>query len=166
MRKLLVFLFVLSLVAGNAQLAEVRAVHDGDSYRVLFLDGTSKWIRVWGVDAPEVPSNKMKKYQDFGKEAGDSMRQMLRSKFVYVDSISVDYYGRTVAKISFDSLDITTYLISTGKAWWYDNSNLSGEDLQILKALQQTAKDNKVGLWGLPGKKIRPATFRSRYTVK
>lgn len=164
MKQILVILLSFYFIDLAAQPAVVKAVHDGDSFKVKYDDGRIKWIRLWGVDAPEVISNKINARQPYGKESGDHVRKLIKGKRVQVDSIRTDLYGRTVAKVKLDTIDLTTYLISTGNAWWFNNSKIRTNELDSLKVLQDSAQVNKLGLWGLPGRKLRPSSWRALNT--
>lgn len=157
-----IFLFIFSTNISFSQRAIVRAVHDGDSYKVKFQDGHIRWIRLWGVDAPEVTNATVRIPQTYGQESGNHMRKLIKGKEVVIDSIRTDVYGRIVAKVQYDTIDLTTYVISEGLGWWFNNDKISTPELDRLKLIQNYAKELKKGLWGMPGKKIRPSTFRAQ----
>lgn len=150
------------------QNATVMAVHDGDSFKVRFDDSakTTVWIRLWGVDCPEVRSNYVTANQPYGVEVGDSMRLMLKGWRVTVDTLYRDLYGRPVAKVNFQGKDITEYLISTGKGWYYSSKGMTPKTREKLKKMQADAQANKLGLWGLDGEKIKPSDFRKKNKPK
>ena len=157
------FILILLLFlqfATFAQTATVKAVHDADSYKVQFDDGRIRWVRLYGVDAPEVVSNKISKDQPYGRQAANNIRALIKGRQVRIDSVTSDIYNRLVAKVYLDTIDLTVYTISTGNAWWLNNANIKPEEFNRLKALQEVAKKNKLGLWALPGTKQRPSTFR------
>ena len=52
---LITLLFTTSLSALSAQdTVLVKAVHDGDSYKIQWNSGEIEWVRLWGCDAWEV----------------------------------------------------------------------------------------------------------------
>ena len=79
------------IVASTATNATVMAVHDGDSYKVKMDNGETKWIRLWGVDCPEVISNHINKNQPYGVQSVNTIRQLIKGKRVIVDSVTTDY---------------------------------------------------------------------------
>lgn len=159
--KLTILFLLFSFTLSAQRLAEVRAVHDGDSFRVKYEDGKSKWIRLFGTDSPEVISNYITRDQPFGRAAGDSVRALIKGKLVAVDSVRTDLYGRTVAKVTLnDGTDLSSYVVANGWAWWWNNARIASDNLDYLKKLQTDAQNAKLGLWGLPGRKIRPSTWR------
>jgi len=165
MKQLLFFLAFIGFffTSPGQKPAIVKAVHDGDSYRVEYLDGRKVWVRLWGTDCPEIISNHITADQDFGRAAGNLVREMIKGKTVMVDSVRTDLYGRTVARITLEGgQDLTQVVIFNGWGWWFNNSRISSGELDILKDLQRKAQESKSGLWALPGRKIRPGTFRSQ----
>lgn len=161
-------LFPLSLFSQDTVL--VKAVHDGDSYKIQWKTGEIEWVRLWGVDCPEVQSNHITKAQPYGVQAGNFVRSWLKGEYVEVDTFvsQDDPFLRRVVKIKLDSTlysylygtvpgeyvtDLSTYLVLNGYAWWVDKS---------LQESMDVAKQSKMGLWGLPGRKVRPDTWRKR----
>jgi endonuclease YncB( thermonuclease family) len=183
MRFLLIIFSFLALQASAQTVdvcAEVRAVHDGDSYRVVFQDTAgifhNEWVRLWAVDCPEVVSNHISKNQPGGVQAGNQMRDLLKGEFVWLDTLYRDGYDRLVCKVysqfplgSTDSTtlfiltSLTDYVIENGLGWADTKyEDVSPEEEARLKKLQRDAQDARVGLWGLPGRKLRPSTWRER----
>lgn len=161
------FLLQLSLSFGQGPNATVLAVHDGDSYKVK-LDSVDKpfWIRLWGVDCPEVRSNYVSASQRYGVEIGDTVRQMIKNQRVYVDTLYRDLYNRVVAKVYFGEIDMTPYLVQNGFAWYSASKQMDKYQRDALKELQKQAKKNKIGLWADNQRIISPSTFRKRNKAK
>lgn len=137
----------------------VKAVHDGDSYKIDFGDEVI-WVRIHGCDSPEVISNHVTANQPYGKEAGNTIRELIKGKKVKVESLLQDQYGRWVCKIFLDELDLTEYIISNGLGWYNNDPKIEESYKRKLKAEQLIAKAGKKGLWGEPGRKVRPETWR------
>lgn len=162
---LLVLISFLPLMAFSQIPVQVKAVHDGDSYKVKLQD-TTFWIRIYGCDAPEVISNHVSKHQPYGLKAASNVRVLIKSDTIYIDTLFRDQYNRLICKVYLDSLkldNLTDWLIKTGNAWWLGEPNMSSGTKSYLQALQQEAVNNKAGLWGLSGRKLRPSTWRSKY---
>lgn len=174
MKQFLITLFVLCSFRGYSQLllpdtVVVKAVHDGDSYKVQYPNGEVEWVRLWGVDCPEVISNHIKKNQPYGVQAGNFVRSWLKGERVVMHSEveTDDPFGRRIVRIQVDSAlyskldsvpgefmnDLSAYLVENGYAWYINAS---------LKENQERAKQTKIGLWALPGRKLRPETWRKR----
>jgi len=147
--------------------ATVTRVHDGDSYAVKFhhLPDTNIFIRLKNVDAPEIKFF-VSKDQPYGRAAGNHMRNYLKNREVQVTFRYFDIYQRLVCDVRLDSIDLTEYVISNGIGWYLDDVVISATRAEKLKQLQETAKLNKLGLWGEPGRKLRPSTWRKRYSLR
>jgi len=130
------------LVAGSAAqgaefTAKVVVVLDGDTVMVQRKGGLVK-IRLNEIDAPE-------KAQAFGETSRRSLSEMVLGKQVKVSSQAVDKYGRMVAHLGLDGLDVNAEQIRRGMAWEY--SHFHGN--KALVALQEEAKQVPRGLWAL-----------------
>lgn len=125
--------------AGSTQefSAKVIAVLDGDT--VLVLRGHHKIkVRLAEIDAPE-------KAQVFGEASKRSLSGIVLGKQVKVASQAVDKYGRIVAHLSLDGLDVNAEQIRRGMAWEYSSYHSN----QRLVALEAEARQVPRGLWAL-----------------
>jgi endonuclease YncB( thermonuclease family) len=126
-------------ISGWAQSAEfttkVIAVLDGDTVLVRRASGLVK-IRLAEIDAPE-------KAQTFGETSKQSLSGMVLGKQVKIVSQAVDQYGRLVAHLSVDGLEVNAEQIRRGMAWEYSNFHSN----KILIALQNEAQQAPRGLW-------------------
>lgn len=93
-------------------------------------------IRLAEIDAPE-------KAQTFGEASKQSLSGMVLGKQVKVVSQAVDQYGRLIAHLSVDGLDVNAEQIRRGMAWEYSNFHSN----QALIALQNESKQAPRGLW-------------------
>lgn len=150
---------------GVPQFAKVIAIHDGDSYGVRFLDrpDTTIFIRLHNVDAPEVIFY-VTKDQPYSRQAAQNVRDQIKGDTVSVTPIYKDVFGRLVCDVLDDSIDLTEWVIMSGNAWYQSDSATSLEREAKLKDLQKFAEKKKFGLWGQPGRKLRPDTWRKRYS--
>lgn len=94
------------------------AVHDGDTFT---LEG-NKIIRLYGVDTPEV-SNQFNDFNPtsgieglYGAEATEFTSNMILNHIVKYMHITNDPYGRDVARIQYDSKDLSLELVKAGLA--------------------------------------------------
>jgi len=90
--------------------AMVLAVHDGDTLSVRETNGVVQRIRVDGIDAPELR-------QRYGIEARDVLPALVLKRQVEVGVRGRDRYGRILARISIDGLDVSKALVERGLAW-------------------------------------------------
>ena len=115
--------------------AKVIAVLDGDTVLVRRVDGLLK-IRLAEIDAPE-------KAQIFGETSKRSLSEMVMGKQVKFVSETMDQYGRMVAHLSVDGLDVNAEQIRRGMAWEYSSFHSN----KALIALQHEAMQVPRGLW-------------------
>ena len=73
------------------RLVRVGRVLDADTYAGEMAGGVVR-LRLAGVDAPELG-------QPFGRAAADSVRRLLRGKYVWVRPAGTDGYGRTLCAV-------------------------------------------------------------------
>lgn len=153
--------------------AKVIVVLDGDT--VLVRRGGLVKIRLAEIDAPEVghagmggkPPNSQKA-QPFGEISKRSLSAMVLGKQVDVVTRAVDQYGRLVAKLSVDGLDVNAEQVRRGMAWEYSYRHSN----HVLLALQGEAKQAGRGLWALdnptpPGewRRQHPGAFAEKHPL-
>lgn len=160
----LLFLSIISMTA-QSQKAVVFTVHDGDSYGVRFLSrpDTTVYIRLHNVDSPEIIFY-VTKDQPYGRQAAKNMLNYLKGDTVSVTVVYRDMFNRMVCDVVVDSVDVSEYVIATGNGWYQSDSATTLEREARLKALQQAADKANVGLWGEKGRKLRPETWRRKYS--
>lgn len=152
----------------------VKAVHDGDSFRVQWLNDSlnrNEWLRLYRADTPEVPGPGQPKYQQGGKEAGDFVRGLIKNDTIVFIPLNRDQYGRQVADVWITLLvdsvktqvSLTKLLIEDGWAWPVFAPGTPLKDQDELKALQKQAQYMNRGIWDkkrFPKRNILPSTFR------
>lgn len=145
---------LLLLLGGVAQAAEfeteVIAVIDGDTV-LIRRDHRVQKVRLADIDAPEGD-------QPFGAESQRSLVALVLHKKVQLVTQAVDKYGRLVAHLRVDRLDVNTEQIRRGMAWEYSFHHLDA----ALIALQAEAHQAMRGLWSLPAP-IPPGEWRKQH---
>lgn len=117
---------------------KVVGVTDGDTLAVL-LDGKSVRIRLEGIDAPESG-------QDFGSRAKQALSEIVFGRVVDVFVKEFDFYGRRVARVHVDGIDVSMALVRAGWAWHF----VRYSNDMTLAAAEQEARSDRVGLWQGP----------------
>ncbi|MDO9052730.1 MAG: thermonuclease family protein [Gallionella sp.] len=159
--------------------AKVIVVLDGDTVLVRRGGGTVK-IRLAEIDAPEVGHAGMdgqraslQKAQPFGENSKRSLAGMVLGKQVDVATRAVDQYGRLVAKLSVDGLDVNAEQVRRGMAWATVGWRQNRHSKHPLLALQAEARQARRGLWALdnpvlPGdwRKQHPAAFTEKHRTE
>jgi micrococcal nuclease len=129
--------------------------HDGDSTK----NGKTQF-RLVGVDCPEVFSPYVTKTQPHGVEIGNEVRGMFKGKTAQVLIFGKDKYGRNLAKVIVNGLDISAHLLSKGFAWYISTPVVS--DRKEYRMLRDFAKKRKLGLWQ-DESPIKPSEWRKMY---
>lgn len=164
----LLFCFLLLAVASAVQATEfsakVIAVLDGDTLLVLRA-GKPVRLRLAEVDAPEVghagaggKQPNSQEAQPYGVAAQKSLEEMVMGMQVRVSSRAVDAYGRIVALVSIDGLNVNREQVRRGMAWEYSRFHSNRE----LMALQREAQQARRGLWA-GGEAIEPSQWRKQH---
>lgn len=131
----IVILIWANLATAEEYNAKVIVVIDGDTLVVLHNNAKVK-IRLANIDAPE-------KDQPFGMDARQAMVGMAFKKMANIDSKAVDKYGRTVALVTVDGLNVNEEMVKRGMAWDYSYYKPG----RGYMALQSEAQQAHRGLW-------------------
>ena len=110
--------------------ATVRSVFDGDTIRAdlhlgLDLVLRNQPIRVQGLDAPEIRGDCARE-QALARQARDRLRELLAGGEVAVETHGEDRYGRTLAVVRLDGIDVAEVLIGEGLARAYSGGKREG----------------------------------------
>ena len=104
--------------------AKIVSVYDGDTITVDIDLGLKTWIRgekirIFGINAPEVKGPQ--------RVAGLASRDFLRSKLPEGKLVTINTikdkqgkYGRYLARVDVDGVDVATLLVAEGHAQIYD----------------------------------------------
>ncbi len=142
------------LLAFNAYAADFTAqvivVMDGDTVMVLH-EKRKVTLRLAGIDAPE-------KLQAFGAESQKSLADLVLRKEVRVSPAAVDDYGRIVAVLHLNKMNINEEQLRRGMAW--ENSFHHSD--KALITLQAEAQRARRGLWA-DAKPAAPWEFRKTH---
>lgn len=155
------FIGLLLFVSASVQCATpwrgtVTYVTDGDTLWVqpshqALNDTPPRKVRIEGIDAPEL-------CQHYGKQSKNALKQLLLQKNVTIHTKRIDDYGRDVAKITFETRDIGTWMVSQGHAWSYHYRHSAGP----YAAQERDAQSAKRGLFAAPSP-TEPRVFRREH---
>ena len=126
----------------------VVGVHDGDTVTCLDETNTQQKVRLAEIDAPELG-------QDYGKVARESLAELVFGKTVTVQEEGKDRYGRWIAHMQVDGVDVNRRMVAGGNAWHYADYSRD----TALATLQDQARSQRLGLWSQPDP-IPPWDFR------
>ena len=136
-------------------------VSDGDTVALGTRQSVYDYIRLAGVDAPEISHGRNKPGQPYGDEAGARAAQLIEAEgmTIQVKIEDVDPYGRLVGWIRLRSRGgvwLNEVLVEEGWAWWYERYY---PDLGELGRKQARARAARLGLWADPNP-VPPWDFR------
>lgn len=109
-------------------------VTDGDTLTCLDEAGRQQKLGLAAIDAPE-PG------QPYGREARESLAELVFGKRVAVMVINRDAAGQAIGQVAVDGRDVSAAMVASGAAWAdpTTGSRLAPE--------QQQAKQARMGLW-------------------
>jgi micrococcal nuclease len=142
-------LLCLALCAGSACAHQVVGIADGDTLTVLRNRKPVK-VRLSDIDAPE-------KRQPFGARAKQTLSDMCFGKDATLSVRNKDRYGRVVARVSCDGVDVNRAQVERGMAWHYRRYSKD----KALAVIQDQARVARRGLWADPAP-VPPWTFRRK----
>ena len=129
----------------------VTGIVDGDSL-YLNIDGGATLVRLAQIDAPE-------KKMPFGRRSEQSLRELVWKREVTATWRELDRYGRPVAQIIVDGIDVNAAQIERGMAWVYIRYATDPR----LRELEADARRAKRGLWVDPNP-VAPWVWRKAQT--
>ncbi len=139
----------------------VKHMPDADTAALGTRQSVYDYIRLAGLDAPEVSHGRTKPGQPYGVEAGERASQLIAAEGmkVLVKVEDVDPYGRLVGWVRLRSrggVSLNELLVEEGWAWWYERYY---PDLSELGRKQERARAARLGLWADPNP-VPPWDFR------
>ena len=138
MKVLFVSLLIFISLEGSCELIQnlqVEKVIDGDTVYGS-LNGKTYKLRLTEIDAPE-------RNQPFGRQSKVFLRDLLKDGEFNADISGQDQYGRYLARLYDNGVDINRKMVSEGMAWVYDDYVTDKTFYQN----QQEAQEQKKGLW-------------------
>ena len=144
--------------ARSAERASAAAI-EGVTLRVV--DGDSLWftpsgkaaieVRLAQMDAPEL-------CQAHGREAQRALAELVLYKPGLLRGVARDVYGRLVARLNIDGVDVATRMVEEGQAWSARQRNDRGP----LVKQERMARALSRGLHAVPGA-VMPSDFRRNH---
>jgi micrococcal nuclease len=148
----LFFLLHLTAYATESHL-KVSCFYDGDTVKIK--DNLYEYkLRLTDIDAPE-------RNQTHGKTARRALINLCSNTNVHVYLYGKDKYQRNLGKLVCNDIDASVYMINNGHAWY--NRHFSMD--YSLDIAEQTARQNKLGLWHNPAA-IPPWQWRKNHAQK
>ena len=136
--------------------ARVVHVTDGDTVKVQGPGLPVERVRLLGIDAPEMD-------QDFGKVARRVLADKVEGREVLLHTHGRDRYGRVLAELVLDGVDVNLAMVREGLAWHYAHyaaDQFPGDAARYARA-QADARALRTGLWAYPNP-VPPWDWRRR----
>lgn len=140
---------LLCAMAANACADVVIGVTDGDTIKILRGRRPVK-VRLGNIDAPE-------QRQPFGARSRQSLAALCFGKDAQLKVQNTDRYGRLVALVSCNGVDVNRAQVQRGLAWVYPHYNKD----RMLPFIQAEAQAARRGLWR-EGDATPPWQFRRK----
>ena len=143
--------------SGNVGTADTRActvnsVYDGDTMRVT-CGGQRMKLRLYCIDTPEMQQ------RPWGTESRDYLRQMAPSgSVVQVKGRKKDRYGRLIAEVYAQNVNLNFKMVQDGQAAEYDQYCRD----RTYRRAEQAAQAAGTGIWSKPGLHQTPWEWRHR----
>jgi micrococcal nuclease len=139
---ILLFALVAALarpVAAETLHGVVVGISDGDTLTLLTANNTPVRIRLAEIDAPELHG------QPFGTAAKSALSALTFRRRASADVVTTDQYGRCVALVAVDGVNVNAAMVRQGLAWAY----LRYQTDPAYSAMEAKARAGKLGLWSV-----------------
>ena len=123
----------------------VHKVSDGDTVTVFTPEGAKLRVRLFGIDAPEVPHGR-KPGQPFGEQAQQALERKLLGKPVTLEVVDVDRHQRVVGILRSGPQNINRQMVQEGWAWAYRQYS-KGPHASEFISTENEARLRRLGLW-------------------
>lgn len=114
----------------------IVAISDGDTLTAKCDGNVQVKVRLAEIDAPE-------KAQPFGRRSKQSLSKMCYQAEAKIEVVDTDRYGRSVARVICNGVDVNAEQVRLGMAWVYDKYVKD----KSLYAIQNEARAGRIGLW-------------------
>ena len=122
----------------------VVRIADGDTVTMLVAGNRQVRIRLGEIDAPE-------NSQPYGRRSKALLAVLVFGKVISAQVSDVDRYGRSVARLTSNGLDVNAEMVKRGAAWAYTRYHSDGRSAMW----EQSARTARLGLWGLQHDQIQ-----------
>lgn len=138
----------------HAEVFDAESVHvsDGDTLWVMpVAEHMPRKLRLLGMDAPEI-------CQTGGVASREALSQLVAHKRLHVTVNYDDTYGRGLAHIRIDDLDVAALMVQAGQAW----SNRWHHSMGPYAVQENEARAARRGLFAEQNPEL-PRDFRKRF---
>jgi endonuclease YncB( thermonuclease family) len=157
------FLIILLTVSAYSQAFEavVVSVKDADTLSFKHSDGNVDNARMVGLDAPEVARSSKEIAQPFGDKCKQFLALLIEGKTVSIETSRRDLYGRNLARVLLNGLDVNLTIIQAGCGWLYYPNGINTNLRASYENAFQTAKNARIGLFSR-SRYVTPTVWRKK----
>ena len=137
----------------------VVKITDGDTVHCETREKSKLKIRLYGIDAPEIPHGKIPG-QPMGAESTAALRYKVFNKEVRIAVLDFDKHKRIVAMLWLGNRNINIEMVREGYAEAY-REFLKNPYLSMFVEAERDAQTAKKGIWALAYYE-RPSAFKKR----
>ena len=164
---LLILTALLIFCAAASQAAPIRIftatvtkITDGDTVQAVTPEGTKLKVRLYGIDAPEMPKGKIPG-EPFGNDSRAYLTSLVSQTTVRIEIRDIDRYRRMVAILWLGERNVNQEMLSAGMAEAYSEYLRQPYRTPFIQA-EQEAKAQGKGIWSRGTYYERPSQFRRR----
>jgi endonuclease YncB( thermonuclease family) len=139
----------------------VSKVFDGDTIRVEEA-GRVTTVRLAGIDSPEKSGWNGSPGQPFADRSKAYLSNLVQRKFVRIEPLGLDPYGRTVAVVYVDSENVNLSMVRNGMAEVYRGKLPEGIERKDYFDAEEAARMEKIGIWRLGSRYESPYSWKKR----
>ncbi len=139
---------------GQPDCVPVHRVYDGDTVLVITAE-RRRLVRLVGIDAPETPKQRGQPGQPFSQRARRHLAALIRDRCVQLETHGEDRYGRLLAVIHLDGVNVNLEMVRQGLAEAYGGRTPDGFDRRPYAKAEAAARRSGRGMW------VQGAAYRS-----
>jgi micrococcal nuclease len=138
----------------------VYRVVDGDTF-VVKHGSVKLTVRLVGIDAPEISTNKHRAGQPFSRQSTQHLAALILNKTVDVKSYGTDQNGRTLGEVLLlNGRNVNLEMVQAGLAEVYRGRPAAGLDMEPYWKSEEEAKAVNRGMWVLGNQYVSPREWR------
>ncbi len=133
-------------LAATQECARVLRVYDGDT-ALVDVNGARRLVRLLGIDAPETSKTKGQPGQPFSARARRHLADRILNRCVQLDGYGNDRYGRLLAVIHLEGVNLNLEMVRLGLAEHYGGRTPEGFDRRPYQQAETAARRARRGMW-------------------
>jgi len=161
---LLIILLSISTFA-QAFDAVVVKITDADTIDFKHSDGNRDRARLIGIDSPEVARSQKEIPQPYANVCRELLETLLKGKIVKIETTKRDGYGRNLARVILNDVDINLFILNQGCAHLYYPNGIDANLRASYENAFLAAKNARIGLFSRT-RYVTPTVWRRKRHLK